>query len=51
MNLRLKINSKNQKLQIVSLSRINSTNKINSILNHPNLIKPFLEPLKSLLTF
>jgi hypothetical protein len=47
---RAKINCRSQKLQIVVSNRINSTSKINSPLNHPNiLIKLLLQPLESLL--
>jgi hypothetical protein len=45
-----KINCKSQKLQIVASSRINSTSKINSSLNHPNMLKSLLQPLESLLS-
>jgi hypothetical protein len=47
-----KINCRSQKLQIVASSRINSTstNKINSPLIHPNMLKSLLQLLESLLT-
>jgi len=43
-----KINCRSQKLQIVASSGITSINKINSTLNHPNIIKSILQPLESL---
>jgi len=51
MNLRLKSIVKVKKLKIVVSNRINSTSKINSTLNHPNIVKSILESLESLLTF
>lgn len=34
-----KINCRSQKLQILTSSKINFTSKINSPLNHPNMLK------------
>jgi hypothetical protein len=44
-----KINCRSQKLQIVASNVINSTKKINSPLNHPNILKSLLRPRESLL--
>lgn len=45
-----RIHCRSQKLRIVASSKINSTRKINSTLNHLNIIKSILKPIESLLT-
>ena len=39
---KVKMNCRSQKLTILPSSKINSTNEINSLLNHPNMRKSIL---------